>query len=93
MSDLSKDPEPFLWNGSDYLLKMYSDLDFVFKQLGKKAWVNGNFSEGNPLLLSQEELAGRGERKLMSRVRAASNVLYDVVLRNTVSGRPCSCAT
>ena len=75
-------PESFLWNGTDYLLKMYTDLDFVSQQLGNKAWVNGNFAEGNPLLLSNEELAGRGERKLMSRIRAASNVLCDVVLRN-----------
>ena len=34
MSNVRGEPEPFLWNGSDYLLKMYSDLDFVFKQLG-----------------------------------------------------------
>jgi len=30
-------PSKFLWNGQDYLLKMYSDLDFVFETLGGQA--------------------------------------------------------
>jgi hypothetical protein len=29
----SSGPKPFLWNGSDYLLKMFSDLDFVTTQV------------------------------------------------------------
>ena len=78
----AKGPEPFLWNGVDYLLKMTDDLDFVSRQLGAKAWTVGNFCDGNPLLLSAEELAGRGPRARASRVRAASLVLLDVLRRN-----------
>ena len=53
VSDTESGPRPFLWNGSDYLVKMFVDLDFVSTQLGKKAWTVGNFCRGNPLLLSK----------------------------------------
>jgi len=77
-------PKSFLWNGSDYLVKMFTDMDFVTKQLGPKAWSMGNFCDGNPLLLSSEEMAGRGPhgKAHAARVRAASMVLLDVLNRN-----------
>jgi len=53
VSDPALGPKPFLWNGSDYMLKMFTDLDFVVTELGKKAWKVGNFCRGNPLLLSK----------------------------------------
>ena len=85
-SDPATGPNPFLWNGSDYLLKMFNDLDFVSKALGKKAWDVGNFCRGNPLLLSDEEIAGRGARGRAhsSRVRAACMVLVDVLKRHGI---------
>jgi len=87
-SDPATGPNPFLWNGSDYLLKMFNDLDFVSKALGKKAWGVGNFCRGNPLLLSDEEIAGRGARGRAhsSRVRAACMVLVDVLRRHGIVG-------
>jgi hypothetical protein len=53
VSDASTGPKPFQWNGSDYLLKMFVDLDFVSDMLGGKAWTVGCFAKGNPLLLSE----------------------------------------
>lgn len=47
-----------------------------FHQLGPKAWKMGNFCAGNPLLLSAEEMAGRGPsgKAHAARIRAASMV-------------------
>ena len=49
-------PTPFLWNGSDYLLKMYTDLNFVRKGIGPQATKIANFCDGNPLLLSSDDV-------------------------------------
>jgi hypothetical protein len=53
VSDPSLGPTSFMWNGSDYLLKMVNDLDFVAPAIGTKAWSVGRFCRGNPLLLSE----------------------------------------
>ena len=55
----------------DYLLKMYADLDFVYDLVGVDASTVGNFCSGNPLLLSEDELRGRGERAILGRAHAA----------------------
>lgn len=62
-------------------LKMFSDLDFVVVALGDRAWHIGHFCKGNPLLLSKDEVAGRGPPAQLSRVHAASMVIVDVMRR------------
>lgn len=57
--------------GQDYLLKMYGDLDFVGDALGPEARGIGNYCHGNPLLLSEDELQGRGIRAQLGRAHAA----------------------
>ncbi|GMH62337.1 hypothetical protein TrLO_g6537 [Triparma laevis f. longispina] len=75
-------PTPFLWNGSDYLLKMYTDLNFVRKGIGPQATKIANFCDGNPLLLSSDEIKGKGTKSQVGRAHAASIVILDVVRRN-----------
>ena len=74
-------PAPFIWNGQDYLLKMYSDLDFVKATIGPSATKIANFCMGNPLLLSREEIAGKGAKSQVGRAHAASIVILDVIRR------------
>jgi hypothetical protein len=53
---------------------MYSDLDFVLDSLGpaEARSLNSCFCcRGNPLLLSEEELQGRGIRAQLGRAHAA----------------------
>jgi len=78
----ASEPAPFFWNGQDYLLKMFSDLDFVAKSIGDEATKIGNFAFGNPLLLSPDELGGKGVRAVLGRTNAASVVILDVVRRH-----------
>jgi hypothetical protein len=58
-------------HAQDYLLKMFSDLDFVNEGLGPEAASLANFCKGNPLLLTEEEIQGRGVRSTLGRVHAA----------------------
>ena len=75
-------PTPFMWNGQDYLMKMYTDLNFVQKTIGANATKIANFCEGNPLLLSRDEIAGKGVKNQVGRAHAASIVILDVVRRS-----------
>lgn len=61
---------------------MYMDLDFVYEVLGNDALRIGNFCKGNPLLLSKDELHGRGVRAQLGRAHAAGIVILDIVKRN-----------
>lgn len=61
---------------------MYTDLDFVYEVIGKDALRIGNFCKGNPLLLSKDELHGRGMRAQLGRAHAAGIVILDIVRRN-----------
>ena len=75
-------PHPFLWNGTDYLLKMSTDLDFVHTALGAVGTKIASFCPGNPLLLSRDEIKGKGSKTAVNRAHAASIVILDVVRRD-----------
>ena len=58
---------------------MYTDVDFVFDALGPEGTSFANFCNGNPLLLSEEEIQGRGIRTVLGRVHAAGMCVIEAL--------------
>lgn len=71
-----------MWQGEEYIVKMYTDLDFVVDVLGAYAARIGCFSKQNPLLLTKADLTGVGSRPDLARIYGALLILLDVIARH-----------
>jgi len=74
----SAEPPEFIWNGQNYVMKMLTDMDFVFDTLGDLA-SSYQYGRANPLLL---RLGSAGVVVAeTSRERAAMSLILDVARR------------
>lgn len=69
---------PFLWRGSNYLLKMRNDLDWIVEteMLGLIQYA----TTANPLMLPRDTATGRAVRKGMSRFESVIRLVFLPIL-------------
>ncbi|CAM9617438.1 unnamed protein product [Ectocarpus fasciculatus] len=60
LSQVTPTPEPFQWNGRNYLMKMLQDCDFLDRVEALRNWLGFQIS-GNPFFVPQDEMNANNE--------------------------------